>query len=92
MPVKSSVFTLSNVTPTKIVEAHHMTQQVTLHNMTKSSNEYVHFGPSTVTTTNSFHIDPGETITIDLGPKDELFAVSDPNGLVVGVLAVTQLP
>jgi hypothetical protein len=92
MPVKSSVFTLSNVTPTKIVEAHHMPQQVTLHNMTKSSNEFIHLGPSTVSTTNSLHIDPAATVTIKLGPKDELFAVSNPNGLVVGVLAVTQLP
>lgn len=92
MPVKSSVFTLSDTTATKIVEAHHMTQRVTMHNMTKSNNQFVHFGPSTVTTANSVHIDPGETLTITLGPKDELFAVSDPDGLEVGVFAVTQLP
>jgi heme/copper-type cytochrome/quinol oxidase subunit 2 len=63
-------------------------QEVTLHNMTKSSNEYIYIGPSTVTTTNSIHIDPGETLTINLASNDDLWAVSDPSGLVVGVLAV----
>jgi LysM repeat protein len=85
MSLTSNVFTLSNVTATKIVDTWNTPQRVTLHNMTKSSNEYVHFGPSTVTTTNSIHIDPGETIEVLVPPGDTLWAVSDPNGLVVGV-------
>ena len=85
MAVTSKQFTLSDVTPTKIVDAHNMDQQVVLHNMTKSSNQYVHFGPSTVTTTNSIHIDPGETVNLVIKPGDDLWAVSDPSGLVVGV-------
>jgi hypothetical protein len=85
MSLTSSVFTLSNSTATKIVNTWHTPQRVTLHNMTKSSNQYVHFGPSTVTTTNSIHIDPGETLEILVVPGDELYAVSDPNGLEVGV-------
>ena len=67
-----------------------MPHQVTLHNMTKSSNEYVHIGGPGVTDANSIHIDPGETLTITLGPGDELYAVSDPDGLVVGVLDVRK--
>ena len=86
--LSSSVFTLSETTPTLIVSKSVNPQEVTLHNMTKSSNEYIYIGPSTVTTTNSIHIDPGETLTINLASNDDLWAVSDPSGLVVGVLAV----
>ncbi len=90
MSIKSSVFTLSETTPTKVVGVDSMQQQVHLHNMTKSSNEYIHLGGSDVSTTNSIHIDPGESIILELGPSDELFAVSDPDGLVLGVLTITQ--
>ena len=90
MPVTSSLFTLSNVTATQIVEPDNMPQMVHIHNMTKSSNEYVHVGPSTVTTTNSIHIDPGKDLSIELRPGDDLWAVSNPNGLEVGVLTVTK--
>jgi hypothetical protein len=90
MPIVNAVFTLSNVTATKIVEPATMPHNVTLHNMTKSSNNYVHVGGSGVTTANSMHIDPGETLNLTLGPGDELYAVSDPDGLVVGVLDVRK--
>jgi hypothetical protein len=90
MPIVSAVFTLDDTTATRIVQADVMPHQVTLHNMTKSSNEYVHIGPAGVTTSNSIHIDPGETLTITLGPLDELYAVSDPDGLVVGVLDIRK--
>jgi hypothetical protein len=90
MPIVNAVFTLSNVTATKIVEPSTMPHNVTLHNMTKSSNNYVHIGGSGVTTANSMHIDPGETLNLTLGPGDELYAVSDPDGLVVGVLDVRK--
>ena len=90
MPVTSSLFTLSNVTATQIVEPDNMPQMVYIHNMTKSSNEYIFVGPSTVTTTNSIHIDPGDNLNIELRPGDDLWAVSDPNGLEVGVLVVTK--
>jgi len=90
MPINSSVFTLSDTTATKVVGFDSMEQEVHLHNMTKSSNEYIFLGGSDVTTTNSIHIDPGESITLHLGPSDELFAVSDPDGLVLGVMTITQ--
>jgi hypothetical protein len=67
-----------------------MGQEVHLHNMTKSSNNYIHLGPSNITLTNSIHIDPGESITLTLGPGDDLYAFSDPDGLDLGILAVIQ--
>jgi len=67
-----------------------MGQEVHLHNMTKSSNNYIHLGASNITLTNSIHIDPGESITLTLGPGDDLYAFSDPDGLDLGILAVIQ--
>jgi hypothetical protein len=65
-------------------------QKVYLHNMTKSSNRYIHLGPSNINLNNSIHIDPGESITLELGPGDDLYAFSDPSGLPLGILAVIQ--
>ena len=90
MPLTNAQITLSNTTPTLISGGHNMPRRVTLHNMTKSSNNYVHYGNASMTLLNSPHIDPGETLTIELGPADALFAMSDPNGLVVGVLDVRK--
>jgi hypothetical protein len=35
-------------------------------------------------------MDPAQTIELWLTPNDDLYAMSDPNGLEVHVLAVTQ--
>ena len=91
MPVQSSVYTLGGTVATRVVTPDNMPQQVILHNMTKSSNEYIHIGPSTVTTANSIHLDPGQTIDMVLGPLDDLWAVSDPSGLELGVLTIQKL-
>lgn len=90
MPVNTSAVTLSNTTATVIVAGDNMPHEVTLHNMTKSSNEYIHVGPADMTLANSIHIDPGATIKITLRPNDVLYGMSDPNGLVVGVLDIQK--
>ena len=73
-----------------VVPPRTMPQEVHLHNMTKSSNEYIHLGPQNINLTNSIHIDPGESISLTLGPGDDLYGISDPAGLTLGVLAVIQ--
>ena len=88
--ITSSVFTLDETTPTKVVEPSTMPQEVHLHNMNKSSNQYIYIGKSNVSTSNSIHLDPGESKVMQLMPNDELWAVSDPDGLVLGVLTVRQ--
>jgi hypothetical protein len=75
---------------TEIVGHDNMPHDIILHNMTKSSNQYVFYGGANVSTTNAPHIDPGETIQFTLGPDDRLFAVSDPAGLVVGVMDIRK--
>jgi hypothetical protein len=90
MPVKTGQFTLSNTTRQKIVSASTQPQYVKLHNATKSSNAYVFIGNDTLTLSNGYHMDSAETIELLLTPNDDLYAMSDPNGLEVHVLAVTQ--
>lgn len=90
MPIFHAVHTLTLGTPVLIVPADNMPQDVTLHNMTKSSNEYIFIGGSAVSTTNAPHIDPGETLQLTLRPSDSLWAVSEPDGLEVGVLAIQK--
>ena len=90
MPLENALITLSNTTATEIVGHHSMPHDVILHNMTKSSNQYIHYGNADMTLLNSPHIDPGETLTIELGPGDVLYAMSAPDGLVVGVLDIRK--
>ena len=89
MPLYHNLVTLGS-SPKIIVPPRTMAQEVHLHNHTKSSNEYIYLGGPNVSITNSVHMDPGESITVKLGPGDDLYAVSDPAGLQVGILAVIQ--
>jgi len=73
-----------------IVPAFSQPQEVHLHNMTKSSNEYIFVGSASVGTGNSLHIDPGENLTLHLPPGDDLYAVSAPSGLDVGILVLRK--
>jgi hypothetical protein len=66
-----------------------MPHRAILHNATKSSNEYIYIAGGSAaafSTALGMHIDPGQTIYVDLAPNDELWATSDPDGLVVHVL------
>lgn len=80
--------TCSNTVAKRIVGSDNMPHRAVLHNATKSSNEYVWIAGSSATagTANGMHIDPGQTIYVDLAPNDELWATSTPNGLIVQVL------
>ncbi len=89
MPLYTNNVTLGTAVQ-MVVPPRSMGQEVHLHNMTKSSNEYIHIGPSNINLTNSVHMDPGESMVITLGPGDDLYAFSDPSGIELGILAVIQ--
>lgn len=90
MPIETRIVTCGTVA-VQVVGADNMPHEIHLHNMTKSSNEYVYIGGSTaVATDNTLHLDPGESITLNLGPNDELWAVSDPAGLELGVMDIRR--
>ena len=88
MALISRAVTLSDTDAQRIVGAHNMPHRAVLHNATKSSNEYIYIGGSSAAanTTSGMHIDPGQTIYVDLSPHDELWATSDPDELEVQVL------
>jgi len=91
MPIFTNNVTLGTAA-VEVVSPEILGQEVHLHNMTKSSNEYIYLGgDSAITTSNTLHIDPGESITIKLGPGDPLYAFSDPDGLDLGILVVKQI-
>ena len=90
MPIINATHILSNTTPTLIVEPDNNPQTVHLHNMTKSSNEYIYLGNADMTLTNSIHIDPGETVEYLIPAGDTLHAMSNPDGLELGVLRIIQ--
>ena len=90
MPIVHQQVTLGTAA-TEIVGHDNMPHDVILHNMSKTGNNYVFFGGSAVGTANAPHIDPGETIQFVLGAADRLFSLSDPAGVVVGVLDIRQV-
>ena len=90
MPIHNDLITLSSATATAVVPTDNMEQTVHLHNMQKSGQDYIFLGNADMTLTNSIHIDPGETVTYHLGAGDELFAMSNPDGLELGILRITQ--
>lgn len=88
MALVSRKVTCSDTIAQRIVGADNMDHRAILHNATKSSNEYIYIGGSSAVanTTSGMHIDPGQTIYVDLAPNDEIWATSDPDGLEVQVL------
>lgn len=89
MAIFTALHTLG-ATAIEVVPPSTLPQEVTMHNQTKSSNEFIHVGNADVSLTNSMHMDPGQTITITLMPGQALFAISNPVGLKLGVLAVRK--
>ena len=90
MPITTQVFTLGD-TGIRIVEKDNMPQEVHLKNMTKSSNEYVWVsGDSSVSATAGLELEPQEHVVLNLRPGDELWAMSTPDGLEVGVMAIRK--
>ena len=90
MGVTQAQYTLTLGTAIRVVSPDVMPHEVTLHNMTKSSNEYIFVGNSGVSVGNGLHIDPGGTLQMTLQPGDDLWAVSDPGGLEVGVVDIRK--
>jgi hypothetical protein len=89
MALVSRQVTCSDTVAKRIVGADNMPHRAVLHNATKSSNEYIYIAggsAASFSTVAGMHIDPGQTIYVDLAPNDELWATSDPDELVVQVL------
>jgi len=89
MTIYSAQHTLGTAAA-RIVPPSTQPQEVHLHNMSKSSNQFVHVGNQNITLSNSIHLDPGESRIINLQASQDLWGISDPSGIKVGVLAVRK--
>lgn len=92
MPIENRAIVLSDTNAQMITSHDNMPHYVVLHNATKSSNEYVYVGggSAVANSTHGIHIDPGQTMYLELGPEDVLWATSDPNGLKVQVMDIRK--
>ena len=89
MSIYTALHTLG-ATAIQVVPPSTQPQEVTMHNQNKSSNQYIHVGNADVSLLNSMHLDPAQTIKVTLMPNQALYALSDPAGLQLGVLAVRK--
>jgi hypothetical protein len=87
--ILNNLYTLTG-TPQQVVSPATQRQVAHIHNQSKSANHFTYIGNQTVSTTNSIHLDPGESKVITLEPLDTLWAVSDPTNVQLGVLIVRQ--
>ena len=92
MAIENRNVTLSDTNAQMIVSHDNMPHYVVLHNATKSSNKYIYIGGSSAVanSTHGLHIDPGQTIYLELGPEDIVWATSDPDGLHVQVMDIRK--
>jgi len=90
MPIIASQITLGTAAPVLAVRSHHMAQDVSIHNQSKSSNQYAYIGGESVSESNSIHIDPGETLQLKIQPGDVLWGISNVADLKVGVIQSLQ--
>lgn len=90
MAVVVNQYTLGTATATLICGAHHMAQDVTIHNQNKTASQYVFLGNADVTTSNGIHVDPGATMQLKLQANDVLYATTNHEGCVVAVLQSLQ--
>lgn len=89
MTIYSALHTLG-ATAIEVVPPSTQPQEVVMHNQNKSSNQFIYIGNADVTTTNSMHMDPAQTINLTLMPNQALYAVSNPIGIQLGVLAIRK--
>lgn len=90
MPISTAQFTLTENTPQQIVPPDRMNQHVCIHNHEHSQNSEIYIGNSSVTTSTGIHAVATQTSMLTIGPGDDLWAVSDANGVEIQVLVVKQ--
>jgi len=89
MPIDNDSYTVGTASAISIVPASNMEQNVLIHNNSSDSANIYIGGTDQIGTATGTLLTPEERISIDLGPGDEIFAISDTDGINVRVLRVT---
>ena len=75
-----------NGTPQLVTTRHNQGADVIFHNSTKQSNNKIYIGGSAVTVLTGLHLDADQFIQLTLAPELQIWAISDPAGLVLEVM------
>ena len=89
MAAYHELLTLSNATATELTPPGkiHSGLDLTIQNVDETAVVYI--GTSSVTASNyGFKIEPGVAFSVELNPRDELYAISDTNGSNAALLRV----
>jgi hypothetical protein len=86
MPTLATYQYTLNETPQAVTHVHNQGMVLTFHNAAKSSNNRVFLGGSAVGTATGLHIDSDQFLQLTISPEQQLWAVSDPAGIVLEVI------
>jgi hypothetical protein len=90
MPIMTQQFTLAADVRQRVVAPDVMSQHVCIHNHEHSQNSEIFIGNSTVTISTGIHAVATQTSMITIGAGDDLWAISDTDGVEMHVLVVKQ--
>lgn len=90
MPITTARFTLGTATATQIVAPDNQPQHVTIHEADHSESTTALLGASNVSAANGLHIHAAETLQFEVGPEDELWAISSQGAPVLHVMTITK--
>jgi len=87
MPVSASRVTIPNGSSVQIADSDNMSQDVAITN-TNADNSIFIDGTDQVSAGQGFTIKPEESLSITLGPGDELFAIATADGVEANIIVV----
>lgn len=90
MPISSAQYTLSLGTAVQIVAPDNMPQHITIHEADHSGITTALIGGPGVGTATGLHIHAAETLQFEIGPEDELWAISSQGAPTLHVLTITK--
>lgn len=89
MPIYTNRYTLGG-TAIEICPPDRMSQHVVIHEADHSESTEALIGGPAVGTANGLHLHAADTIQLEIGPGDGLFAISAQGAPIVHVLRITQ--
>lgn len=90
MPITTAHFTLGTETATQIVAPDNQPQHVVVHEADHSESTTALLGGPGVTALTGLHLHAAETLQFEIGPEDELWAISGQGAPELHVLTITK--
>jgi len=74
----------------QIVTPSSQPQHVCVHGHEHSSSSNIWVGAGNLTSSNGYHLDPGQNLHLDLNPGDDLYALTDSDNVYIHTLVLKQ--